>query len=202
MLVIGLTGGIGSGKSTVCRQFAALGVPIIDTDLLAREVVEPGQPGLAQVIDAFGIEVLTPEGELDRRLLRERIFADAETRHRLESILHPLIRARMAAQLATLRAPYAIVAIPLLVESGRRDHLDRVLVVDSPEEEQIARVCRRDGVDEAQAAAILAAQCSRASRLAAADDVIYNTDDLAALEDQVARMHAHYLQLTSQKEQD
>ena len=199
MLVIGLTGGIGSGKSTVCHHFAALGVPIIDTDLIAREVVEPGQPGLAQIIDAFGLEILAPDGKLDRRRLRERIFADAEARHGLESILHPLIRTRMKEQLAALQAPYAIVAIPLLVESGRRDNLDRVLVVDTPEEQQIARVCQRDGVKKEQAEAILAAQCSRTSRLAAADDVIYNSDDLKALESQVGRMHRHYLQLADQK---
>lgn len=199
MLVIGLTGGIGSGKTTVCRHFAALGVPVIDTDLIAREVVAPGQPGLTKVTDTFGLEILAPDGTLDRARLRERIFADTEARHTLESILHPLIRTRMEEQLAALQAPYAIVAIPLLVETGRREHLDRILVVDSPEELQIARVCQRDEVKREQAEAILKAQCSRASRLAVADDVIYNTDDLAALEAQVSQMHRRYLQLAGQK---
>jgi dephospho-CoA kinase len=201
MLVIGLTGGIGSGKSSVCRQFADLGVPVIDTDQIAREVVAPGQPGLAQVRETFGNEVLTAEGELDRALLRKRVFADPEARQRLESILHPLIRTRMEEQLAALEAPYAIVAIPLLVEGGRQAQLDRVLVVDCSEELQIERVCQRDGASREQAQAILAAQCPRASRLEAADDVIYNDDNIAALKPQVAKLHQHYLQLAAQKEQ-
>lgn len=197
MLIIGLTGGIGSGKSTVCDYFARLGVPIIDADLIAREVVEPGQPALGQIADHFGSEFITPEGRLNRRLLREQIFNDEQARTALQSILHPLIRTRMKEQIAALDAPYTIIAIPLLVETGQRDMLDRILVIDTPEELQIKRVTQRDKVGQDQVQSILDAQCSRNERLAAADDIINNTSDLEDLEQQVDQLHQYYLKLAS-----
>lgn len=200
MLIIGLTGGIGSGKSTVCNYFANLGVPIIDADLIAREVVEPGQPALEQISARLGKDFITSEGRLNRRLLRERIFLDDRARTTLQSIMHPLIRARMKEQLATLDAPYVIIAIPLLVETGQRDMLDRILVVDTPVELQIQRVCRRDKVDKDQVQSILEAQCSRTDRLAVADETINNTGDLKALEGQVSQIHHYYLKLANNKD--
>lgn len=198
MFVIGLTGGIGSGKTTVSDRFAALGVPVIDADLVAREVVEPGQPGLARVIGHFGPDLLTNEGRLDRDRLRQRVFSDPEARQALEAILHPLIRARMQERLAALRTPYAILAIPLLTETGRRDLVDRILVVDIPEAQQLERVQRRNGMDREEIRAILAAQSSRSKRLAIADDIIDNSGDLPALVAQIDRLHGEYLRLAAQ----
>lgn len=196
-LRIGLTGGIASGKSAVASAFARLGVPIVDTDRLAREVVEPGQPALAAVVDAFGPGILAADGRLDRRRLRALVFADAERRRRLEAILHPAIRAAMAAEIAAVAAPYVVVAIPLLVESGQRSAFDRVLVVDCPAETQLARLVERDGESPASARAILAAQAGRDARLAAADDVLENTGSLADLEAAVRQLHARYLALAA-----
>ncbi len=191
---VGLTGGIASGKTTVSRLFAALGVPIIDSDELAREVVAPGTAGLAAIVARFGAGVLQADGSLDRRALRERVFADPAARRDLEAITHPAIRAEMDRRSATAGGAYQILAIPLLVEGGTaRGRVDRVLVVDCPEGLQLRRVMARDGSTEAQARAVLAAQASRAARLAAADDVIVNDGDLAALRDRVAALHAQYL---------
>jgi dephospho-CoA kinase len=190
---VALTGGIASGKTAVANLFGAHGVPVIDTDVIAREVVEPGQPALAAVVDAFGTEVLAADGRLDRPRLRERIFGDAEARRRLEAILHPAIRAEMERQSRAAGGPYQVLVIPLLVEGGRRDHIDRVLVVDVPEATQIERLVRRDGVSRDQAEAALRAQASRDARLAFADDVIENTGDVAALETRVAKLHDDYL---------
>lgn len=190
---VALTGGIASGKSAVANLFATHGVPVIDTDVIAREVVEPGQPALAAVVDALGTEVLAADGRLDRPRLRERIFGDAEARRRLEAILHPAIRPEMERQSRAAGGPYQVLVIPLLVEGGRRDHFDRVLVVDVPEATQIERLVRRDGVSRDQAEAALRAQASRDARLAFADDVIDNTGDVAALETRVAKLHGDYL---------
>lgn len=198
MLTIGLTGGIASGKSTVAELFAALGVPVIDTDVIAREVVEPGEPGLDAVRAAFGPKVLTSEGRLDRRRLREIVFADAAKRRRLESILHPLIRQRTLARLEAVRdAPYAIVVVPLLVETNFGELVDRVLVVDVPVDTQLERLVARDGIDRSAAEAMVAAQTSRETRLAHADDVIDNAGDLAAARAQVERLHARYVELAT-----
>lgn len=194
---IGLTGGIASGKSAVAGAFERLGVPTIDTDRLAREVVEPGQPAFDAVVAAFGPEVVGADGRLDRRALRARVFADAAVRHRLEAILHPAIRAATAAAVATVSAPYVVIAIPLLVETGQRAAFDRVLVVDCPPDVQLARLRERDAESAAGAAAILAAQASRESRLAAADDVIDNSGSLAALEAAVRSLHGRYLTLAA-----
>jgi len=193
MLRIGLTGGIASGKSTVERLFAAHGVPVIDSDVIAREVVAPGTPGLALVRARFGDAVLLEDGSLDRRALRRLVFEDPTARRDLEAIVHPLIRRAMAEQSAAAKGPYQINVIPLLVEGGRRAGIDRVLVVDCPEALQIERVMQRDQVTEPEARAILAAQTSRSARLAAADDVIVNDGDAAALQAQVDALHAKYL---------
>ena len=192
---VALTGGIASGKTVVANIFATHGVPVIDTDVIAREVAEPGQPALAAVVEAFGTGVLAADGRLDRPRLRERIFGDAEARRRLEAILHPAIRAEMERQSRAAGGPYQVLVIPLLVEGGRRDHIDRVLVVDVPEATQIERLMRRDGVSRDQAEAALRAQASRDARLAFADDVIENTGDVAALETRVAKLHGEYLRL-------
>lgn len=192
---VALTGGIASGKTAVANLFAAHRVPVIDTDVIAREVVEPGQPALAAVVDAFGAQVLAEDGRLDRPRLRDQIFGDADARRRLEAILHPAIRAEMERQSQAAGGPYQVLVIPLLVEGGRRDHVDRVLVVDVPEATQIERLVRRDGVTREQAEAALRAQASREARLAFADDVIENTGDLAALRGRVALLHEKYLKL-------
>jgi dephospho-CoA kinase len=196
---VALTGGIASGKSTVADLFAALGVPVIDTDVIAREVVEPGRPALAQVVEAFGRDVLDAEGRLDRKRLREHIFSDPDARRRLEAILHPAIRAEMKRQSLAAGGPYQVLVIPLLAEGGRRDHVDRVLLVDVPEELQIQRVMWRDGVSHEQAQASLNAQATRAQRLAMADDVLRNTGRVDDLRERVAELHAKYTQLAADR---
>jgi len=198
---VALTGGIASGKTTVANLFAALGVPLVDSDLIAREIVEPGQPALTAVVQAFGTEVLGPDGRLDRRRLRELIFADPAARARLEAILHPAIRVEMERQsaLATVGAPYHLLVIPLLAEGGGRDRADRVLVVDVPEKLQIERLMARDTVTRAQAEGSLQAQASRASRLAIADDVVTNTGRIEDLREQVNALHARYVKLAQEK---
>ncbi len=195
MLVVGLTGGIGSGKTAVSDRFARYGVPIIDTDLLARELVEPGQPALMEIATVFGPDCLDDAAHLDRARLRERVFADADGRRRLEAILHPRIRALAKQRLAQLTAPYSLLVIPLLAETGMTDWIDRVLVVDAPEAERLRRVMARDRMDEEQARRILAAQASREQRLALADEVVENSGGFAALERQISILHQHYLTL-------
>ena len=198
MLRIGLTGGIASGKSAAAAVFAGLGVPVIDSDVIAREVVAPGSPGFAAIRARFGEGVLQADGQLDRRALRAQVFADPTARRELEALTHPLIRERMAAQSAAAGGPYQIHAIPLLVEGGaRRPGIDRVLVIDCPAEIQVQRVMARDRVDEAGARAVLAAQASRAQRLAAADDVIVNDQGLETLREAVVTLHQRYLGLAA-----
>ena len=194
---VALTGGIASGKSTVASLFAALGVPVIDTDVIAREVVEPGQPALAAVVAAFGSEVLGSDGRLDRRRLRERIFTDAGARQRLNAILHPAIRAEMERQSQAAGGDYQLLVIPLLTEGGRRDHIDRVLLVDVPEALQVERLMMRDGVSREQAVASLNAQATRAERLAMADDVLRNSGRPDELRDRVAELHGKYRALAA-----
>jgi dephospho-CoA kinase len=198
---VALTGGIASGKSTVADLFASLGIPLIDTDLIAREVVESGRPALAAVTQAFGKGVLGPDGCLDRRRLREIIFADAGARARLEAILHPAIRAEMERQskAAAKAGPYQVLVIPLLTEGGRRDHVDRVLVVDAPEDVQVERLMARDSVTREQAQASLLAQAKREARLQLADDVVTNTGLIEDLRAQVAALHARYVKLAGEK---
>ena len=194
---VALTGGIASGKSTVAGLFAALGVPVIDTDLIAREVVEPGQPALAEVVAAFGEDVLDDTGRLDRRRLRERIFSDPQARQRLEAILHPAIRRGMERQSREAGGAYQLLVIPLLAEGGRRDHVDRVLLVDVPEELQVERLMKRDGASAEQARAALRAQATRAARRAIADDLLQNTGSAEDLRNAVAQLHARYVALAS-----
>ncbi len=195
ILHIGLTGGIASGKSTVARLFGAHGVPIIDTDQIARDVVEPGQPPLERLVERFGTGILTPDGHLDRPKLREIVFSDPMARADLEALTHPAIGSAVEARSAAAGGPYQILVIPLLVEKGLGARVERVLVVDCPEEMQIERLQARDGSTLEQARAILNAQTSRAARLKAAHDVILNESDIAALEEQVSALHKRYLQL-------
>lgn len=195
MLLIGLTGGIGSGKSTVAQRFAQLGIPVIDADVVARQLVEPGQPALQTIAEQFGSRMLNADGSLNRRALRQQVFANPEQRRQLEAILHPLIRAEMQRQITLLDSPYCILSIPLLIESGWLQSVARVLVVDAPPELQIQRAMQRDHASRETIQAIIDSQVTRQSRLAAADDVITNSGDIASLEAQVDTLHKCYLEL-------
>jgi dephospho-CoA kinase len=189
---IGLTGGIASGKSTVSGLFAALGVPVIDSDQIARDVVAPGTALLGRLIAHFGASMLTPQGELNRRALRERVFAEPAARASLEALMHPAIMAELQRRAALAGGVYQILAIPLLVEHDLRASVDRVLLVDCAEALQLRRVQVRDGVTLAEARKILAAQATRAERLAVADDVIVNDGDLEQLRGRVEALHVLY----------
>ncbi|MBV9723908.1 MAG: dephospho-CoA kinase [Gammaproteobacteria bacterium] len=194
---VGLTGGIASGKSTAAKFFGALGVPILDSDQIARDVVEPGQPPLERLVERFGRRILTADGHLDRPALRDIVFSDPKARADLEALTHPAIGAAMEARSAAAGGPYQILVIPLLVEKNLASHVDRVLVVDCDEELQMRRLRDRDGSTPAQVQAILKAQAPRAARLKAADDVIRNDADMSAVRDQVAALHTRYLELAS-----
>lgn len=196
-LLIALTGGIASGKSAVAKLFEDLGVPVIDADHVARDVVEPGTETLSRIVDAFGPEVLDSSGHLNRRALRELVFADPVQRELLESITHPAIRAEMARRAREAGGTYQIHVIPLLIETARADQYDRVLVVDCPEEDQIRRLMSRDGSSREDAQRILAAQATREQRLAVADDVIVNTGTLADLAEFVLTLHRNYALLAA-----
>ena len=197
--VVGLTGGIGSGKSAAADAFAALGVSVVDTDAIAHELTAPGGVAMPGLVAAFGAEVAAVDGALDRARMRRLVFADPAARERLEAILHPLIRTLSAERCRLALSPYVILAVPLLVESGTyRERCDRIVAVDCPEGLQISRVMARNGLAEAEVRAIMATQASRDERLAVADDVITNDHDLANLEKQVGELHRKYLQLSSQ----
>lgn len=195
-LAIGLTGGIGSGKSTVADAFSALGVPVIDADQLARDLVAPGQAALDEIVAGFGADILTAEGKLDRGAMRHRIYSDPAQKSLLESILHPRIRQRIRALLAEINAPYSIVVIPLLVETNQTDLVDRILVIDIPEKEQRKRVAARDGLSDNAVMAIMKTQADRITRLAVADDVIVNDKDISTLTEQVQELHKHYMDIS------
>lgn len=198
MLVVGLTGGIGSGKSEVARQFADLGVEVADADVAAHAVTARGAPGHGAVAKAFGDRAVAADGSLDRAWLRETVFADPEARKRLEAILHPLVRERLDAEVASWRGPYGLLVVPLLLErGGARSRVDRVLVVDCPEDEQVRRVTKRSGLAETEVRAIMATQLSRAARLAQADDVLDNGGLRDAIAPQVARLDALYRDLST-----
>jgi dephospho-CoA kinase len=200
--IIGLTGGVAAGKSEVTRRFEALGIHVADADLAARAVVEPGQPALAAIVERFGAGMLQPDGSLDRRRLRERIFADAEARRALEAITHPAIRRLLEAKCRAATSPYAIAAIPLLAEAGGRatyPWLDRIVVVDAPAELQHARLMRRDGVDETLASRMIEAQASREARLALADDVVVNDGHPEHLDSAVAALDARYREMAGRQ---
>jgi len=191
--VVALTGGIASGKTAVSDRFGALGVDVIDADIGARAVVAPGSAGLAALLEAFGPAVLNSAGALDRRALRERIFADPNARAVLESITHPLIRDWMQAELNRGIAPYAMLVVPLLAESPHYRWVDRVLLVHAPLDVRVKRLIARDQVSEAQATAAIAAQATDEARLAIANDVIDNAGDISTLDSAVAALHAKYL---------
>jgi dephospho-CoA kinase len=197
-MVVALTGGVAAGKTAVTRRFEALGVPVHDADMAAREVVEPGTTGLAAIVEAFGVDVLDAAGRLDRAAMRKRIFADPVARLALEAIIHPRVRQWLRARALAEQAPYCLLAIPLLTENiAHYRWVDRVLLVDASEAVQLSRLMRRDGIDEALAHRMLAQQASRAERLVLADDVIENNGDEADLDEAVAELHRRYLALAS-----
>ena len=196
-LRIGLTGGIASGKTTVARRFSELGVPVIDADVAARRVVAPGEPALAEIVASFGPGILDAAGGLERRTLRDRVFAEPAARRKLEAIVHPRIGAEMERQAAEAAGAYLVLAIPLLVETAWLHLVDRVLVVDVEESVQLERLMARDACSADEAHAIIAAQASRAERLARADDVLPNNAELAELRHGVDVLHARYLRLAS-----
>ena len=201
-LLIALTGGIASGKSAVAEMFAQLGVPVLDTDQIARDVVAPGMPALELLVAEFGPQIIDAQGQLDRARMREQVFADPAQRRRLEAIVHPAIREELARRSAQAGGEYQIHVIPLLVETGRPDAYDRVLVVDCPESAQIERLLARDATTREQAEKILAAQASRAQRLAAAHDVIENTGTLEDLRRFVQTLHRNYALLAQRLASD
>ena len=197
--VVGLTGGIGSGKSAAAACFAAQGIAVVDTDAIAHELTAAGGAVMPALLAEFGPEIAAPDGALDRARMRRLVFAEPAARGRLEAILHPLIRELSAARCRDAVSPYVILAVPLLVETGAyRDRCQRIVVVDCPESLQISRVMARNGLSEAEIRAIMAAQASRDQRLAVADDVLNNDGDLHHLESQVADRHRKYLRLSSQ----
>ncbi len=197
MLVVGLTGGIGCGKSTACDFFAQLGVPIIDTDELAREAVAIDSSTLARLTDEFGTDILLPDKSLNRSLLRKQIFSNPTSLAKLESILHPEIRRLLSQRLSQIDTEYVIVAIPLLLEKNWRDAVDRILVIDCPVELQTERALKRDHDTEEGIKRIMKIQVSRDDRLAAADDVIHNDSDLDSLMQQVNKLNIYYTHLVS-----
>ncbi len=200
MYVVAITGGIGSGKTTIANQFAALGIEVVDADLIAREVVAPGTPALAAIVNHFGAEMLTEQGLLDRRALRERIFSDPAAKFWLNALLHPIIRSEMLRQCAAVSSPYCLLVVPLLVENRLTELADRVLVIDVDEATQIERTCRRDGVSREQAQAILASQANRSERLAMADDVLDNQSGTTeTIRERILALHETYLAFASQQ---
>lgn len=191
-LIVGLTGGIASGKTAVSDCFEDLGVPVIDADVVAREVVEPGEPAVEKIIELFGNQVLDSDGRLERKRLRAAIFNDPEQRKQLESLLHPIIRNRMQEKLEKIDHDYVVLSIPLLLEADQTGMVDRVLVVDVPEEEQIRRTIQRDGGSREDVLRIMSAQISREERFSRADDVIDNAGSLTELEQQVGKLDRFY----------
>ena len=199
-LVIALTGGVAAGKSSVSRRFEALGIAVHDADVAAREVIEPGTPGLAAVVAAFGTDVLNTAGRLDRPSMRRRVFADPSMRGALEAIIHPLVRAWLHQRALADQGPYCLLAIPLLAENIEHYRwVDRILLVDAPESVQMQRLLARDGIDEDLARRMIQQQATRAVRLALADDVIENSGDESALDDVVGNLHQRYLVLAASK---
>ncbi|PPE74663.1 dephospho-CoA kinase [Solimonas fluminis] len=194
-LTVGLTGGIASGKSLIADYFMELGVPVLDADQVARDVVAPGAPALLEIARTFGRQYLAPDGQLDRRKMRERVFTEPEARKTLEDITHPHIRKRMTQWRDAQASAYCILSVAILVESGMRELVDRVLVVDVAPETQLARLQDRDRINEDLAQRMLQAQASRRERLAAAHDVIANTGSMAAAKAAVEELHAYYLSI-------
>ncbi|MFA5495977.1 MAG: dephospho-CoA kinase [Porticoccaceae bacterium] len=197
MFIVGLTGGIGCGKSVVAERFQHLGITVVNADIASRKVVEPGMPALSAIARHFGGDILLADGNLDRAALRARIFADPAAKLWLEQLLHPLIGEWIQRQLAVASGPYVILESPLLLETSQHRRVDRVLVVDVAEATQIARASARDSTSEEQINAIMASQLSRLKRLAMADDIIDNSGSLESLDAQVAQLHRHYLELAA-----
>lgn len=200
MFRVGLTGGVASGKSTVAAHFTELGAGLVDTDQVAREVVAVGEPGLKAIVDAFGADLLLDSGELNRSALRATIFQDPDERRKLEAILHPLIRARTLAQLEAVAAPYVLVVVPLLVETGFAKFVDRVLVVDCPRELQLQRLMRRDQINATDAEAMLVSQVDRETRCARADDILDGSQSVARTGERVSVLHTDYLRRTASRD--
>ena len=196
-LIVGLTGGIGSGKSEACRLFAARGIVIIDADNIARDVVLPGRTALHDISLHFGEEILTTSGELDRRKLRDIIFSNPHEKKWLENLLHPIINLEIRNQLANAESPYVILASPLLLETRQFELTDRILVIDASEQLQIERASTRDRNDTAQIKAIMNTQLSRQDRCAKADDIIQNHGNLDELDEQIEKLHQRYLEMIS-----
>lgn len=197
MLKIGLTGGIASGKSTICKLFTDLGVSVIDADIIARQLVAPGQPTLLLLANTFGDSILNADGSLNRTRLRERIFADPTERRQLDAIMHPLVYAEIAACVARLSSSYCIIVIPLLLETEKSHIVDRILVVDCSEATQLERLMSRDEIGQTEALAMIGSQFTRAQRLAKADDVIDNSGKAGDLAEQVKSLHNSYLSLAT-----
>jgi len=202
MFIVGLTGGIGSGKTAVSDHLQSLGIDIVDADIASRTVVEPGQPALVKIAEHFGDDILLADQSLDRAALRQKIFSNPDDKQWLESLLHPLIAEEISYQLAKTQSPYAIFVSPLLLEIGQSAICDRILVVDAPEEVQIARTTQRDNNDPEQVKRIIASQMSRQQRLEKADDIIENNQGLNHLQQQANTLHQHYLTLAETKRHD
>lgn len=197
MLKIGLTGGIGSGKTSAAQLFAEYKIPVIDADVIAHQLSQPGQPALASIVKSFGTDLLETDGVLNRAKLRALVFSESDKKRQLEALLHPLIYAEIAVQVAELNTAYCIICIPLLIETQKVALVERVLVVDCPVAMQIERVKQRSQLSDAQIHAIIAAQASRAERLASADDIIDNSKSVTHLAEQVKKLHNFYLLLSS-----
>lgn len=200
--IVALTGGIGSGKSTIANAFAALDIDIVDADVIARQVVAPGQPALAAISQRFGDEILHPDGSLNRGVLRQKIFSSPQDKSWINKLLHPLIHAETRKQLALTRSAWCLWVVPLLIENHLQHLADRVLVVDVDRETQLARTLRRDGISREQAENILAAQASREARLAVADDIIDNSGSPETAIARVADLHQRYLALAAATDRD
>ncbi|HDL8112685.1 TPA: dephospho-CoA kinase [Yersinia enterocolitica] len=200
--IVALTGGIGSGKSTVANAFANLGVPLVDADIIARQVVEPGMPALMEIASRYGETILHTDGTLNRAALRKKIFSEPQEKAWLNSLLHPLIQQETQSQLANIDEQYVLWVVPLLVENGLHHRANRVLVVDVAPEIQLARTMARDGITRQQAEDTLASQVSRQQRLACADDIIDNSGDPIVIAPQVTLLHQQYLKLAAAAQQD
>lgn len=195
MLKVGLTGGIASGKSTVCQLFSGHGITIVDADIIARQLVEPNQPCLTNIVQTFGEQIRLANGELDRPQLRQLIFSNPKAKKQLENILHPKIREQLIQQSNAANSPYCILSIPLLIEADMTDLADRTLVVETSPEQQLKRVCQRDNISTEQAKAIISSQSSPAQRKAIADDIIHNTKSAETLSTLVENLHKKYIDI-------
>lgn len=197
--IVGLTGGIGSGKTTVANLFAAHGIALVDADIVARAVVAPGQPALVAIADHFGPQILSADGQLNRPALRTLVFSDGDAKAWLDQLLHPLIRQQLLLQLQQAQSPYVLLIAPLLIENGLTEVVDQLLVVDVEPQLQLQRTMQRDQVSSQQVSAIMASQCQRAERLQLADQIISNAGDVAALSSKVAGLHQLYLDMAAEK---